>query len=66
MTTPCPAHCGRDRRRDQYLCGCCWDSLPAPTRRALSRRDRSAVARLRQLHTQLDAGVPLSEIKVIL
>jgi hypothetical protein len=34
------------------------------TRRALNRRDRSAMARLRELHRQLEASVPLTEIKV--
>ena len=62
----CPARCGRDRRHGQYLCGVCWGSLPALTRRALSRRDTKATARLRQLHSQLGAGTPLSEIKVTL
>jgi hypothetical protein len=47
-----------------YLCRNCWSSLPAPARRALSRRDSAAFARLRELHQQLDAGVPLADIQV--
>jgi hypothetical protein len=47
-----------------YLCGNCWSRLSAATRRALNRRDDRAVARLRDLHNQLDAGIPLEEIKV--
>lgn len=49
-----------------YLCGSCWDQLATATRRALNRKDGRAqpIARLRQLHTQLDAGIPLAEIWV--
>ncbi|MER5882689.1 hypothetical protein ABT160_02555 [Streptomyces sp. NPDC001941] len=64
MTTPCPAGCGRQRQTGRYLDLECWSNLTARTRRALSRRDSKAHARLRELHTQLAAGVPLSEIEV--
>jgi len=37
---------------------------PAAARRALNRRDSHAHARLRELHNQLDAGIPLAEIRV--
>lgn len=47
-----------------YLCGNCWGRLSAATRRALNRKDSRAVARLRELHQQLDAGIPLEEIQV--
>jgi len=47
-----------------YLCTACWGLLSAPTRRALNRRDSQARGRLRELHHQIDAGVPLGEIRV--
>jgi hypothetical protein len=47
-----------------YLCGNCWSLLSNPARRALNRRDTQAFARLRELHQQLDAGVPLAQIQV--
>ncbi|MEU0002580.1 hypothetical protein ABZ069_37365 [Streptomyces microflavus] len=64
MTTPCPGCRTRPRGTGRYLCLACWSTLPAPTRRELRRRDRHAFARLRSLHTQLDQGVPLTEITV--
>lgn len=65
MTTPCPnPTCHSTRRPRQYLCHTCWDQLPTPARRALSRRDRNAMARLRELHRQLAARTPLHEIGV--
>ena len=48
----------------KYLCLGCWNSLPMAGRRLLNRRDAHAFARLRQLHTQLDAGVPLAAIHI--
>lgn len=62
-TTPC-RHCRTPKPARMYLCRNCWDMLPAPARRALNRRDSHAFARLRELHAQLDAGVPLTEITV--
>jgi hypothetical protein len=38
--------------------------LPPVTRRSLGRRDTRALARLRELHRQLDAHLPLPEILV--
>lgn len=63
MTAPCHG-CGTPRPPGKYLCGNCWGSLPHTARRALSRRDSQAFARLRELHRQLDAGVPLADIQV--
>ncbi|WP_055529731.1 hypothetical protein [Streptomyces graminilatus] len=60
-TTPCRA-CRTPKPVRMYLCADCWDRLPRPARRALTRRDGQALARLRALHTQLDAGTPLPEI----
>ncbi|QCX81089.1 hypothetical protein C9F11_37530 [Streptomyces sp. YIM 121038] len=65
MTTPCPnPTCHSTRRPHQYLCWTCWNQLPAPALRSLSRRDPGATARVRQLHRQLERRVPLSEIEV--
>ncbi|MEU4348281.1 hypothetical protein [Streptomyces sp. NPDC023838] len=64
MTTPCPAHCGRQRHPRQYLCPTCWDALPTPAKRALGRRGPHAMTRLRELHRQIAAGVPLGQIAV--
>jgi hypothetical protein len=61
--TPCP-FCRKPKARGKYLCWDCWDALPQPARRALSRRDTQAVPRLRELHAQIAAGVPLAEIRV--
>lgn len=64
MTAPCPV-CRRPRGGPgRYLCPVCWRLLPAPARKALARRDGHAHARLRQLHDQLDARIPLAEITV--
>lgn len=63
MTLHCPA-CRAQRRPGQYLCPTCWATLPAPARRVLSRRDSRALARLRELHNQLEQGVPLGEITI--
>lgn len=63
-TTPCPS-CKTGRKGPgKYLCLNCWTTLTNTARRALNRRDSKAFARLRELHRQLDAGVPLAEIKV--
>ncbi|WP_262702010.1 MULTISPECIES: hypothetical protein [Streptomyces] len=63
ITTPCPS-CRRPKGRGKYLCGACWFTLPQPARSALNRRDDHAMARLRELHSQLTGGVPLHEIQV--
>jgi hypothetical protein len=62
-TTPCPS-CRQPKAQRLYLCGMCWGSLTGLARRALSRRDSKAMARLQELHRQLAAGVPLAEIEV--
>ncbi|MFB6423654.1 hypothetical protein ACFCXC_18200 [Streptomyces microflavus] len=64
MTTTCPGCRTRPKGTGRYLCLSCWSTLPMPTRRELRRRDPQAFARLRSLHTQLDQGVPLTEIAV--
>lgn len=61
--TPCPS-CRQPKGPGKYLCWTCWGSLPGPVRRALSRRDSQAMARLQELHRQLAADVPLAEIEV--
>jgi hypothetical protein len=47
-----------------YLCWSCWGQLPPAARRALNRRDSRSVARLRELHQQLEGGRALTEIQV--
>lgn len=61
--TPCPS-CRQPKGPGKYLCLECWQGLTDAARRALSRRDRQAMARLRELHRQLEARVPLAEIAV--
>lgn len=65
MTHTCRA-CGQARQPGRYLCYRCWMALPAPARRALSLRGPAAasLARLRELHAQLDRGVPLADIRI--
>jgi hypothetical protein len=63
LSCPNPA-CEAKRRTGQYLCWNCWDTLPHPTRRALSIRDDLAIARLQILHRELGAGVPPHEIEI--
>ncbi|MFP3986927.1 hypothetical protein U9R90_05370 [Streptomyces sp. E11-3] len=63
MTTPCRS-CRAPKPPRMYLCGNCWGALPTPARRALSRHDSKAFARLRELHRQLDADVPVAEVQV--
>ena len=60
---PC-LKCRKPRRAGQYLCRACWFRIPGHTRSALNQRDSQAFARLRELHAQLTAGVPLQEITV--
>ncbi|WP_326729011.1 hypothetical protein [Streptomyces phaeochromogenes] len=62
-TTPCRS-CRTPKPSRIYLCAGCWAALTAETRRSLNRRDSKALARLRELHQQIDAGVPLAEIGV--
>jgi hypothetical protein len=65
MTGPrCPTSCGRTRESSKYLCLICWKSLPGAARRALNKRDARAYARLRELHAQLERGVPLTDISI--
>jgi hypothetical protein len=63
MTTPCRS-CQAQKPLRLYLCPACWGQLPALARRALNQRDSKAIARLRELHHQIDAGVPLGEVRV--
>lgn len=63
MNTPCH-NCKTPKPSRMYLCHNCWFSLSNAARRALNRRDSQAFARLRELHKQLDAGVPLADIQV--
>lgn len=62
-TTPCRS-CKTPKTSRIYLCANCWNALTNATRRALNRRDSKAFARLRELHQQIDSGVPLAEIQV--
>jgi predicted RNA-binding protein YlxR (DUF448 family) len=62
--TRCPACPTGMKGRGKYLCLDCWNALSALARRALNRRDSKAFARVRELHRQLDASVPLDEIQV--
>ncbi|WP_435610867.1 hypothetical protein [Streptomyces sp. C10-9-1] len=61
--TPCPS-CRQPKGPGQYLCLDCWTGLPAASRAALRRRDRRAMARLRELHTQLEAGRRPAEVRI--
>jgi len=63
MNLPCH-NCRTPRPPRMYLCATCWSALPNTARRALNRRDKTAFLRLRELHQQLDAGVPLADIQV--
>ncbi len=60
---PC-LKCRGPRRPGQYLCRADWYRIPSHTRQLLNRRDSKAMARLRELHDQLTADVPLAEIEV--
>ncbi|MFH9072711.1 hypothetical protein [Streptomyces alboflavus] len=64
MTTPCPNPTCHNTRRSGLLCSHCWFALPIATQAALTRCDAQATTRVRQLHAQLAARVPLSEIEV--
>jgi hypothetical protein len=47
-----------------YLCGGCWPQLTQHARRQLTKKDRSAGARLRELARQIFHGVPLSDVVI--
>jgi hypothetical protein len=64
MNSPCPCCRQRSKGRGNYLCRTCWFGLPTAARNALNRRDSRAYPRLRELHKQLEAGVPLAEIRI--
>lgn len=59
----CPS-CSLPRRAGHYLCGACWPALPARARTSLTRRDRLARTRLRELLNQIHDGTPLDKIEV--
>ena len=61
---PCPGCHTRTRAAGQYLCRTCWFALPSAARHRLNRRDSRAFARLREMHNQLTAGVPLAEVRI--
>lgn len=62
--TPCLGCRTRPKPPGQYLCRACWFKIPSASRRAFNLRDAKAMARLRELHDQLERGVPLAEIQV--
>lgn len=64
ITTPCPSCRTGVKSPGKYLCGSCWFALTPAARRLLSASGGRAFARLRQLHRQLDRGVPLAEIRI--
>lgn len=64
MKLTCPACKTSPRRPGQYLCPTCWGQLPTRTQRSLTRRDRLALTRLRELHQQLTDDTPLREVEV--
>lgn len=65
MTDPtvCPS-CEGDKDPARYLCRGCRATLPAPTRKALDKRDDNSTHRADELLDQLAASVPLYQIKV--
>lgn len=62
--TRCPGCPSGMKGAGKYLCLGCWSTLSMAARRALTRRDATAFARLRELHRQLAGGVPLAEIRI--
>jgi hypothetical protein len=62
-TTPCRV-CRTPKPVRQYLCPTCWAGLSGPARHALIRRDSMALARLRDLYRQIDAGMALADVRV--
>lgn len=63
-TAPCPGCPDGRKGTGKYLCLTCWNTLTAAARRALNRRDSKAFARLRELHSQINASTPLADIQV--
>jgi hypothetical protein len=63
VTVPCRV-CRTPKSTRLYLCRNCWTQLSPATRRALNRHDGRAVARLRELHAQIDGGRALADIEV--
>ncbi|WP_284576680.1 hypothetical protein [Streptomyces sp. 2P-4] len=61
--SPCRA-CRTPKPVRWYLCGPCWDALPAAARRALNKRDGKAFIRLRELHAHVDSEQPLEELEI--
>ena len=63
--TPCRS-CRTPKPVRLYLCPACWGMLPPAARRLLNdSRDRGrALARLRELHAHIDAGLPLGELEI--
>lgn len=61
--TPCPS-CRTPKAAGRYLCLNCWRGLPPAARRALNQRDARALARLRELHDQLAAGVRVHNVEI--
>lgn len=59
----CPS-CSLPRQADHYLCRACWSALPDRARASLTRRDRLALPRLRELLDQIHDGTPLDKIEV--
>jgi hypothetical protein len=63
-TAKCRA-CQGIRHTSHYLCRTCWGALPRLTRAVLGQQNHpQAFARLRELHRQLDARVPLPDIRI--
>ncbi|MFF4292175.1 hypothetical protein ACFY0N_00795 [Streptomyces vinaceus] len=61
--SPCRS-CRHPKPVRWYLCGRCWEALPAAARRLLNRRDDRAPARLRELHAHIDSEQPLEELEI--
>ncbi|MCY0957671.1 hypothetical protein [Streptomyces sp. H27-H5] len=61
--TPCRA-CRTPKPSRMYLCPACWAQLTPAAARALNRVDSHALARLRQLHSHIDSGLPLAELEI--
>lgn len=61
--TPC-RHCRTPKPSWVYVCPDCWYLLSSAARTALKRSDSHTFARLRELHEQIDADVPLTDIHI--
>lgn len=64
MNSPCPCCHQHTKEPGKYLCRTCWFGLSTTARNALNRSDSRAFSRLRELHAQIEAGVPLPEIQI--